>query len=119
MHNENTADENTDNSGENSDNSLVDSDNSQEDSDNPQENSDHSQEDSDDSEENFDKNDCYAAIKILQNHISSKEIIGKKKDHKGKKNKRYACNKCEKTFMRPRALKVHEETVHERKRQRA
>ena len=134
MHNENTTDENTDNSGENSDNSLVDSDNSQEDSDNshedsdnPQEDSDHSQEDSDDSEEdsnydseeNFDKNDCYAAIKILQNHISSKEIIGKKKDHKGKKNKRYACNKCEKTFMRPRALKVHEETVHERKRQRA
>ena len=117
MHNENTTDENTDNSGENSDNSLEDSDNSQEDADHSQENSDDSEEDSNyDSEENFDKNDCYAAIKILQKQISSEEIIGKKKVHEGKKNKSYACNKCEKTFMRPRALNVHVETIHERKR---
>ena len=88
MHDENTTDENTDNSGENSDNSLEDSDNPQEDSDHSQEDSDHSLENSDDSEEdsnsdseeNFDKNDCYAAIKILQKHVTSEEKV-----HEGKK----------------------------------
>ena len=81
LHNENTTDENTDNSGENSDNSLRDSDNSEEDSDHSQENSDDSEEDSNyDSEENFDKNDCYAAIKILQKHVTSEEKV-----HEGKK----------------------------------
>ena len=117
LHNENTTDENSDNSGENSDNSLENSEDSQEDSDHSQENSDDSEEDSSyDSEENFDKNDCYAAIKILQKHISAKEIIGKKKVHEGKKNKRYACNKCEKTYITPSALKLHVEKNHERKR---
>ena len=131
MHNEDTTDENTDNSGENSDNSLRDSDNSEEDSDHSQENSDDSEEDSNyDSEENVDKNDCYAAIKKTQKHISSKEIIGqkfqcslceasyacrtslfnhKKSVHEGK---RYKCVICKKDFLQKSNLESHKERIH-------